>query len=201
MSILSRTLLAGSIALAAALAGCTGNTPSDKVVQEHLRQTVESNDLYGPYFSMDSWERTNGWSDNDNYIVVADVSLKSKVNYLEVLSDCVVGYESDSLSESLAESLTLGVRLLQGSLDGSQKAFIAYWNGDATKLPQPQALQDLSKRISKERMDTLLKTCDTYLMNTYGDRIDRSLVEGTELPRRYTMTFRRTEQGWMGVPG
>lgn len=197
MSILSRTFLAGSVVLAVALAGCTGNSPSDKVVLNHLQQTVQSNALYGPYFSFDSWERSNGWKDDPNYIVVADVTLKSKVNYLEVLSDCVVGFEN----ESLAESLEIGVRLLQGKWDGSEKAFIAWWNGEAAQLSQPQPLQDLSTRISKERMDMLLKACDTHLISTYGDRIDRHLVAGTELVRRYTVTFKRTEQGWMGLPG
>ena len=187
--------MAAGVVLAVALAGCTGNSPSDKVVKEHLQKTVQSNDLYGPYFSLDSWERSNGWKEDPDYIVVADVTLKSKVNYLEVLSDCVVGYEN----ESVAESLALGVRLLQGKWDGSEKAFIAWWNGDATKVPQPQPLQDLSKRISKERIDMLLKACDAYLISTYGDRIDRSLVAGTELVRRYTVTFKRTEQGWMGL--
>ncbi|HUH88543.1 MAG TPA: hypothetical protein VL003_10930 [Pusillimonas sp.] len=197
MSIFSRTLFISTVALAGALAGCTQNTPSDKVVRDHLQRTISSYDLYASYFKLDTWERENGWKDNDNYVVVADATLKSKVHYLQVLSDCVVGMEDGTV----VESLQAGIHMLQGKLLGTEKAFVQYWNGPATQVPQPQALQELSQRISKERIDGLLKACDAYLISTYGHLIDRTLSPETELVRKYTMTFKQSEKGWMGISG
>src|SRR5690554_3371314 len=89
----SASLSLTSILLTLSLHGCTDPTPSDTVVRDFLYQTVNSYELYRDHFEIRSWERVNGWKDQNDYVVTADVTLKSKQAYIGLLAECAVELE------------------------------------------------------------------------------------------------------------
>lgn len=186
------------IALATITTGCKDSTPSSDLVKDYLYKTVNSYDLYQQHFNIESWEKTNGWKDGDDYIVSANVNLKSKISYINLLSDCAVA-SAPSLKGSWAERSSLDVLAMQANASGLGKQFVEYWNNGAAKTTWPKELQDVAQHTNKDEWDTLMKACDNHILTNYGEVIDRTLSPSTKLVRTYKLKFKNTEKGWMGL--
>lgn len=194
----SASLSLTSILLTLSLHGCTDPTPSDTVVRDFLYQTVNSYELYRDHFEIRSWERVNGWKDQNDYVVTADVTLESKQAYIGLLAECAVELEP-WLKGSWVESSQLALIDLQARMTGTQADFLSYWNHDASKTPAPRKLQELSARVTHDDQAKLLVACDYLLLDQYGSIIDRNLTPDTRLSRRYELRFKQTERGWQGM--
>lgn len=200
MPTLQPPFIVACILMATVVAGCKEDTPSDELVKDFLYQTVSAYSLYKESFEIVSWEKKNGWKDNENYVASTSVKLKSKVGYINLLSDCVVS-SAANLNGSWAEKTQIQLLAMQSDANGTGKEFVKYWNNSASKIPWPKELKNVSQQTSQTEWNSLLKACDINLLSTYDNIIDRNLSKGTEIVREYQLKFKSTEKGWLGFSG
>lgn len=200
MSILRKPLVLACLAASVALSGCKESKPSDKTIQEFLYQTVNSYDLYNRSFTIASWKKLNGWKDNENYVVSAEVALQSKVSYLDLISSCAIESEP-YLNGSWAEKSNVTLAAMQANLTGTGPEFIKFWNDTASQEVWSPELQALSKRLKQDDWTMLLTACDYALLAAHGSIIGRNLKQGEEIVRTYQLNFKNTEKGWLGFSG
>lgn len=201
MSHFKKIQLISALALITFLTGCKkDDTPSTALVEESLRNQINSFGLYShDKASLQSWERINGWKDNENYVVEVTANLTHNTNYLNLLADCTEEAESYiGGNETLAfTSLTPTVYLSsQVGVAESLYAFIQEKKDTGKHWPH-QKLEQLEQKLGgSTNLSPYLIYCDYTLLTEYETFLSRELEIGDNSTVNYQLYFRPTEKGW-----
>lgn len=179
------------------LSGCMKNAPSQSTYEDYFRTSINDYSLYKDYFDIVSLKKVNGWKENEHYEIKGSALLRAKVGYLELLADFVNQIEQEAKTDP-SVNLSMGVGLMARSMSGENKAFQEFWTQEVEKKAIPASLQARQAAMAPERFEKLLQWADQIVIDNYGAIISRQLKKNDELTRVYTLTFKQTEQGWMG---
>lgn len=181
----------------ALLAGCGKDEPSRADFEDFFRSTIAQYALYREHFEVGALERTNGWKEQEHYVIQGTATLRAKGGYTDLLADTVDELERELQSNPMGQ-MGLGLVRMARSVNGEGQAFETYWSQQQADGAVPARLVATQARLKPEYFAALLHQADSWLLENYGSIIGRQLRAGDTLQRVYTLSFRKTEQGWKG---
>jgi hypothetical protein len=179
------------------LSGCFKDEPTNTNFEEYFRTSINNYSLYKDYFEIDGLTRTNGWKDGENYLIQGSARLKSKVSYLDMVSEVAILSDAELKKNQLGQ-LGMGLTSLARGFSGEDEEFQEFWQQQVRANTVPASLLAQQSSMDSKRFLMLLNYSDHALLQEYGNIIGRNLKKGDELTRTYTLTFKNTEKGWMG---
>jgi len=176
---------------------CMKDEPSQALFESYFRSTVNDYHLYQSSYEIVALERVNGWKQNEDYEIQGNAVLKSKFGYLELVDQLADQIIEESKTDA-SVGMGIGLAGMLRQMTGDNEKFIQFWNEESQKNAIPPGLVAKQKEMEAGQFAGIVQRADQILLEEYGQIIDRNLRKGDELRRSYTLTFKKTEKGWMG---
>ena len=176
-----------------------GPVPSDEVFARFFKDAISDDLVFSDNnFEILKIERVNGWPSGDEYVVDGRGLFRSRVDYINILTDMFryVVFQMRS-NVFLGLSLTAESGLRQDSNEAL--ALFEFLEKKYNEDSLPQDLLSYMGAMEEGEFLTALETADFILRENYYDFFDRSLVPGYETIGTFELKFRKTERGWVGV--
>jgi hypothetical protein len=178
------------------LVGCTSKAPSDQDVEVAIKNLWASYSWeFSSNFDVESFERQNGWKEEQDYWVEAAYKVKARQSYYEMVADCVEP-TAENYSDTPMGTLSLGLSAMLKELQGTE-ALDEYAEYIKTH-PEPEKMVQVSKKYKAEYVNISFLDCINHLAEK-STVFNRSLKAGDFTNYSVKLRFKKTEQGWKNL--
>lgn len=184
------------LAMVGLLAACSSKAPSDQDVQTALK------DLWASYswefsqnFDFDSFQRKNGWKDDQDYWVEVTYKVKANQSYYEMVADCV-GPTADNYSGNAMGQLSLGLSAMMKEIQGTTPLdeYAEYLKSH----PEPEKMVQARSQHEPQVVNISFLDCVNHLAEK-SDVFTTGLKKGDLLDYSIKLRFKQTERGWKNL--
>ena len=188
-----------SLAMLLLLTGC-GDGPSSSAALDDGK-TAAMADLPSQSFELANLKRENGWKVGENYKIKFTYDFVAKTDYEGVLAS-LLGESADyykGISSGEQMRLQMVAGFLGGLAAGNGSFDVAGTQAILGKFSGMPVVTAAIQSNPNFKVDKTSLAVSTYIasnvIKTYG--IGKDTVVGTKIPRQITLTYMKTENGWI----